>query len=122
MNVDRFIASMTPDVRMRRILKQAATVDDSPAARCVLKAFLNSELTALVKERAPRLAPAVQAFVGVPEPKCLYRGLQMLVWLSEKIPEEQDRGMLILLGCQLYLEAEAKADVARQAIDFMAVR
>ncbi len=121
MNVDRFIASLTPDVRMRKILKQAATVDDTPAARCVLKAWLSSEITALIKTRTPRLGKAAQAFVTAPDPKSMYRGLQLYVWLSEKIPEDQDRSTLILLGMQTYLEQEAKADAAKQMIDFMGV-
>ncbi len=122
MNVDRYIASITPDVRMRRILKKAATVDDSPAARCVMKAWLGSELTALIKLRAPRIAPAVRAFVTAPEPKNIYRGLQTLIWLNEKIPENQDRSTLILLGMTMYLEKESKADVAREMVDFLAVK
>jgi hypothetical protein len=87
-----------------------------------MKAWLSSELTALVKERAPRMGPALQAFVNVDEPKNIYRGLQAYVWLNEKIPEGQDRSTLMLLGINMYLEAESKADVARQMIDFMAVR
>lgn len=122
MNVDRYINTLTPDTRMRRILKKAAMVDDTPDSRCVMKAWLSSELTALIKARAPRIAPAVQAFVRAPEPKNIYRGLQVHVWLSEKIPDGQDRSTLILLGMQMYLESEAKADVSRDMIDFLAVQ
>jgi hypothetical protein len=122
MDAGRFINSLTPDVRMRRILKQAAQVDDSPSARCVMKAFLGSQITALIKARAPRLGPAAQVFIRAPEPANIYRGLQLYVWLNEKIPEGHDRETLILLGMQMYLEKEAKASVARQAVDLMAVR
>lgn len=120
MNVDRFIATLTPDTRMRRILKKAATVDDTSDSRCVMKAWLSSEITALIKVRAPRLAKAAQAFVKAPEPKNIYRGLQLYVWLNEKIPEEQDRSTLILLGMNMYIESETKAETARDMINFMA--
>ncbi len=120
MNVDKYIASLTPDIRMRRILKQAAMVDDSPDSRCVMKAYLSSQITALIKVRAPRLAPAAQAFVKAPEPANIYRGLQLLVWLSEKIPENHDRETLILLGMTTYIEKEKKATVARQMVEFLA--
>lgn len=122
MNVDTYIASLTPDVRTRGILKRAAMVDDTPASRCVMKAFLGSQITALIKVRAPRLAPAARAFVRAPEPMSIYRGLQLYMWLNEKIPEGHDRETLILLGMTTYLEKEAKASVARDMVDFMAVR
>lgn len=122
MNIDRYIKSMTPDVRMQRILKRAATVDETRDAICVRKAWLSSELTALIKARTPRLGPAIQRFVTAPDPKNIYRGLQVYVWLNEKIPEEQDRSTLILLGMEMYLEGEAKADAAREMVDFLAVK
>lgn len=107
---------------MRKILKKAALVDDTAASRCVMKAFLSSELSALLKARAPRLGPAAQAFITAQEPKNIFRGLQLYVWLNEKIPEGHDRETLILLGMTQYLESEAKADVARDMVDFLAVK
>ena len=86
-----------------------------------MRAFLSTEITALVKERAPRILGAARAFVCASEPKNINRGLQLYVWLNEKIPEQHDRSTLILLGMSMYLESEAKADVARQAVDFMTV-
>lgn len=121
MDVSAYIASLTPDVRMRRILTQAATVDDTAASRCVMRGFLSSQLTALLKARAPRMAPAIRAFVKADEPKSIHRGLQCYMWLMEKIPEDQDRETLMLLGMQMYLTAEAKADAAREMVNFLAV-
>lgn len=121
MDLTAYINSLTPDVRVRRILTNAARVDDSDAARRVMRGFLSAQLTALVKERAPRMAPAVRAFVAAPEPKNIYRGLQCYLWLMEKIPEDQDRETLMLLGMQMYLASEAKADNAREMVNFMAV-
>lgn len=122
MNVDQYIESMTPDVRMRRILKKAAMVDDTPASRCVMNAFLSSQLSALIKLRTPRLRRAAQAFVRAPPPKNTYRGLQLYIWLNEKVPEGQNREILILLGMQMYLEQEAKADAGRSMVNYMAVQ
>lgn len=121
MDVGAYIASITPDVRMRRILTNAATVDDTPASRCVMRGFLAMQLKSLVKARAPRMTEAVRAFVAAPEPKNLYRGLQAYLWLMEKIPEDQDRETLMLLGMQMYLTQEAKADNAREMVSFIAV-
>ena len=111
---------MTTDSRVRKILKKAAFVDDTADSRCVMKAWLSSEITALIKVRAPRLTRAAQAFVRAPEPKNIYRGLQLYIWLNEKIPEDQDRSTLILLAMTEYIEQESKADVARDMIDFLA--
>lgn len=121
MDVSAYIASLTTDTRMRRILGRAATVDDTPASRCVMRGFLSTQLTSLVKLRAPRMAKAVQAFVAAPEPQNIYRGLQTYIWLSESVPEGHDRETLMLLAMQEYLKREAQADVAREAVNFMAV-
>jgi hypothetical protein len=121
MNVDRWVARMTPDLRMRKILKKAAQVDDSPEARCVMKAYLDSQIGALIKTKAPNLKGAARAFVNTSEPQNIYRGLQLYVWLNEQIPVEYERETLILLGMQQYLEQEKKAEVARDMVDFLAV-
>lgn len=121
MNIDKYISQITPDLRARKILKNAALVDDSQSSRCVLKAFLGPEITHLTKLRAPRLIPAAQAFVRAPEPRNIYRGIQLYIWLNEKVPEGHDRETLILLGMMSYIEQEKKADVAREMVDFMTV-
>lgn len=118
-DIDKYIASFTSDRRTREILRNAATVDDSPDSRRVLKSFLGPQLTSLVYQRAPEIFSAAQSFVCAPEPNNIYRGIQLYVWLNEKIPEDQDRATLILLGMMTYIEQEKKADSAREIVDHM---
>ncbi len=122
MNIDNYIDKFTTDTQTRQILKQIASVDDSPDSRFVLKNFLTSELTDLIAKKTPNLVGAARAFVCAPEPKNLQRGFQLYIWLKEKIPEEHDRESLILLGMMKYIEAEKRSSVTQRIVDFVAIR
>lgn len=122
MDISRQIASYTQDVKLRKILGKIARIDDSEDARCVLKAFLSSELTSLVKNKTPRLMDAANAFVNVQDPVKIYRGLQLYIWLMEDVPPGHDRETLILLAMMQYIEGEKKTESSREMIDYLAVR
>lgn len=121
-DISRYISQFTNDPKTRNILRNIARVDDSPDARCVLRNFLSGELTELIHTKTPNLVGAARSFVCAPEPKNIYRGFQLYIWLKEQIPKEHDRESLILLGMMKYIEGEKRADSAREIVDYLGIR
>ncbi len=122
MDISKYISKFTRDPRTRRVLQNISRIDDSPDARCVLRNFLSGELTELINTKTPNLFQAARSFVCAPEPKNIYRGFQLYIWLKEQIPAEHDRESLILLGMMEYIEGEKRAESARDIVDTLVIR